>query len=331
MWWSGGSPQNADSIGSSVNEISRETATEQVTVSANGRNHSPVMPGMKATGMNTAMIENVVAATAMPISAVPLSAAVRRSAPICIWRTMFSRTTMASSISTPIASDRPSKVMKLSVKPHSHTPMNAASTEVGSDSAVISVERHELRKAYTTKMVRPAPNTSASITLCRLASASSPPSSVISSLVPCGSSLLISSVSLRTACATETVDASRERVIEMPTLGLPERTLSELISAKPSSMVATCARRTSSLPLRLTTTCWNSSGRSMRPTRRMLFSSRLPRTLPTGALVFWLRSALTTSPTDTLYSRSFSALSSTLSSRRSEPSIFTDATPSIPR
>lgn len=147
MWWSGGSPQKADSIGSRVNEISSETATEHVTVSANGRNHSPVMPGMNATGMNTAMMEKVVAATAMPISAVPLSAAVRRSAPICMWRTMFSRTTMASSISTPIASDKPSSVMKFRVKPHSHTPMKAANTEVGRLSAVINVERHELRKA----------------------------------------------------------------------------------------------------------------------------------------------------------------------------------------
>ena len=62
-----------------------------------------------------------------------------------MWRTMFSRTTIASSISTPIASDRPSSVMKFSVKPHSHTAMKAAITEVGRLSAVISVERQLLR------------------------------------------------------------------------------------------------------------------------------------------------------------------------------------------
>ena len=127
--------------------MKRLTSTEVATVSANGRNHSPAPPPMKATGMNTAMIENVVAVTARPISAVPLRAAVMRSAPRSMWRTMFSRTTMASSISTPIASDRPSSVMKLSVKPHAHTAMNAAMTEVGSDSAVMSVERHEFRNA----------------------------------------------------------------------------------------------------------------------------------------------------------------------------------------
>ena len=56
--------------------MNRLTSTEAATVSAKGRNHSPAPPPMKATGTNTAMIENVVAATARPISAVPLRAAV---------------------------------------------------------------------------------------------------------------------------------------------------------------------------------------------------------------------------------------------------------------
>ena len=127
--------------------MNRLTSTDATTVTANGRNHSPAPPPMKATGTNTAMMENVVAVTARPISAVPLRAAVMRSSPRSMCRTMFSRTTMASSISTPIASDRPSSVMKFSVKPHSHTAMNAAIAEVGSDRPVISVERQEFRKA----------------------------------------------------------------------------------------------------------------------------------------------------------------------------------------
>ena len=134
-------------MGSSVNEIARLTSTEQLTVSAKGRNHSPDTPGMKATGMNTAMMENVVAATASPISAVPSRDAVRRSEPRCMWRTIFSRTTMASSISTPMASESPSRVIKFNVNPHSHTAMKAAMTDVGKLKAVISVERQEFRKA----------------------------------------------------------------------------------------------------------------------------------------------------------------------------------------
>ena len=41
--------------------MKRLTSTEAATVTANGRNHSPAPPPMKATGTNTAMIENVVA------------------------------------------------------------------------------------------------------------------------------------------------------------------------------------------------------------------------------------------------------------------------------
>ena len=69
----------------------------------------------------------------------------------------------------------------------------------------------------------------------------------------------------------------------------------------------------------------------MRPTRRMPFSSSSLRTLPTGAFVFWRDSAFVTSLTDTLYSRSFCACSSTDNSRLSEPFTVTLATPSMAR
>jgi hypothetical protein len=109
--------------------------------------------------------------------------------------------------------------------------------------------------------------------------------------------------------------ASRVRVIDRPTLGLPLRSEKPLSSAKPSRTVATWPRRTSSLPRRLMTICSNSAGDSMRPTSRMLWSSSAPRTLPTGAVAFCARSAATTSVTETANSRSFSACSSTDSAR----------------
>ena len=132
-------------MGSSVNETTRLTMTEATTVSAKGRNHCPDTPGMKATGAKTATMASVVAVTARPISRVPTKAAVRRSAPRSMWRTMFSRTTMASSISTPMASASPSRLMKFSVLPLSQTAMKLATTEVGRLSAVITVERQLLR------------------------------------------------------------------------------------------------------------------------------------------------------------------------------------------
>ena len=45
-----------------------------------------------------------------------------------------------------MAKDRPSKLMKFRVNPHNQTAMKEAMTEVGRDSAVMSVERHEFKK-----------------------------------------------------------------------------------------------------------------------------------------------------------------------------------------
>ena len=71
-----GSGQYADSIGSSENDTNSDTSTEQAMVSASGANHCCARPPMKAMGTNTTTIDNVVAATARPISDVPSRAAV---------------------------------------------------------------------------------------------------------------------------------------------------------------------------------------------------------------------------------------------------------------
>ena len=113
----GGSFQTLDSIGSSVKLTNRLTSTATTTVMPNGKKNLPTMPPMKATGTNTAQIAKVVASTARPISSVPSRAAVWWSLPMPMWRTMFSRTTMASSISSPMHSDSAIIVMKFSVKP----------------------------------------------------------------------------------------------------------------------------------------------------------------------------------------------------------------------
>jgi hypothetical protein len=70
---------------------------------------------MKAMGRKTATMEKVVAVTASPICAVPTRAASKWSIPISTWRTMFSRTTMASSMRMPMARVSPSSVMVFSV------------------------------------------------------------------------------------------------------------------------------------------------------------------------------------------------------------------------
>jgi hypothetical protein len=160
---------------------------------------------MKATGTNTAMIEKVVAATAMAISLVPSCEACTWSLPISMWRTMFSRTTMASSIRIPMASDRPRSDMVFRVNPNAQTAMKEESTETGRARPVMTVERQELRKRKTTRMVRIAPSTSASWTLLTELSTRSPASRTISRLTPWGRVGRRRSTAVFTSLATRVV------------------------------------------------------------------------------------------------------------------------------
>ena len=74
---------------------------------------------------------------------------------------MFSRTTIASSIRMPMASDRPSSDIVFSVKPNASTATNEAMTETGSARPVMTVERQEFRNRNTISTVSSAPSTSA--------------------------------------------------------------------------------------------------------------------------------------------------------------------------
>ena len=100
---------------------------------------------------------------------------------------MFSRTTIASSIRMPIASDRPSSDIVSSLNPSAHTAMKLASTEIGSATPVITVDRHEFRNRNTTSTVSAAPSKSASSTLRTAWSTRSPESFTRSNFVPLGS------------------------------------------------------------------------------------------------------------------------------------------------
>jgi hypothetical protein len=77
---------------------------------------------------------------------------------------MFSRTTIASSMSSPMHSDRAMSVRKFSVKPNTYTAMKVAITAIGSVSPVMIVLRHECRKRKTMKIVSSAPSTIVSFT-----------------------------------------------------------------------------------------------------------------------------------------------------------------------
>ncbi len=69
---------------------------------------------------------------------------------------MFSRTTMASSINSPMASDSPISVSMFRVNPRRVMTMNVLITDTGSASPVITVLRQLFRKRNTIRTVRNA-------------------------------------------------------------------------------------------------------------------------------------------------------------------------------
>ena len=106
-----------DNIGVKVRATKPEIKTATATAIPNSLNSLPTLPERNASGTNTATRAIVVEITANPISLLPSIAACHRLFPISIWRYIFSRTTIASSTTSPIAKTKPSKVRILIVNP----------------------------------------------------------------------------------------------------------------------------------------------------------------------------------------------------------------------
>ena len=134
----------------------------KVTVSPKLRQKRPTSPPMKATGKKIAISETVVATTASTISFDPVTAASqgeRFSSSMC--RKMFSSTMIASSITMPVETDRPSIVMLFSVKPAHRMAKKVAMIDVGMDTAAMSAGRQfrHPRNTQTMRLARRAPRT----------------------------------------------------------------------------------------------------------------------------------------------------------------------------
>ena len=101
-------------------------------VNANCWKSSPVVPGKKATGMNTDISTSDVATTAPPISriarAVAWNGLVLSST---MWRTIFSKTTIASSTTRPVARVNPKSVSVLIENPSIFIAANVPISETG--------------------------------------------------------------------------------------------------------------------------------------------------------------------------------------------------------
>ena len=286
-----------------------------------------MMPPMKPIGRNTATTVSVVASTASPISCVPSSAACRWLLPMLAWRTMFSRTTMASSISRPIDSDSASRVMTLRVKPASLRANRVPIRAIGSVSPVITVLRHEPRNSHTISTVSSAPSNRVARTLARLRRTCSAVLRSTVTRVPAGRAACIKASAALTASAVATTLAPRAAVISMASAGVPLTSARLLRSSAPSRTVATSASRMLR-PARLATTSELKS--LILPSRlstRRLMSWPLARTRPAGVSRLSRLSASTTSLAASPSAWRRTGSRSMRTSRRLRPTSLTSPTP----
>ncbi len=205
-----GGGMRAASIGVRVSATNSENITAAATVTPNSPRNEPTRPSTKITGRKTTAMERVAAVAAKAIWRVPFEAASKGASPASRCRSMFSSTTMASSITTPTARARASRVMMLRVAPKIHITPKLAMMESGMAVATMSVGRVRRRKTKTTRVARKAPKTSAnwvSATESRMDWEKSmmPSQSAIS--MPAGANFFSSSTRSRTSVAIATVFA----------------------------------------------------------------------------------------------------------------------------
>ena len=324
-----GSCHLEESIGSRVNDTKRETSTAKATVIPNWKKKRPTIPFMNATGTKTATMEKVVASTASPISAVPARAASKWSSPCSRCRTMFSRTTIASSMRRPMARDSAISVITLSVIPMKFMTMKEEMTEIGRVSPVITVERHELRKQKTMKIVRIPPRIKVVWTSSTESRIMIEASRTISILVPGGSSGCRRAISFFTSSTTETVFAPDCFWMSSATAGTPFTSARDRGSSIPSTTPATSPSSTGRPFLCPITIDGNRDTSTGFPETRNGNSDPSLVNRPRGVLTFSDRIPAITSSTP-IPSASRRAWSmSTLTSRLEEPTRSTFPTPGM--
>ena len=177
------------------------------------------MPLIKATGTNIAAITTVVEITAKTTKSAPLLAALKGSSPFSLCRKMLSRTTIASSITTPTARLKARSVMLLSVNPRKYIKVKVTRNEVGMDRKIMKVLKKLRRKNSTTRPVINIARMMAYWTSPMDATIKSPRSTAISIVMPSGSCFCTSSKTFLTSFDTDTVFAPDCFLTPRPTAG----------------------------------------------------------------------------------------------------------------
>ena len=240
---------------------------------------------------------------------------------------MFSRTTMASSISNPMQSESAISVSALSVKPKAYSAMKVATTEIGSVSAVITVLRHDARNRKTMMTVSTPPSMMVRLTPSTLAFTYFDWSERMVSSMSLGRSFFKRSIAALTPTPTSTVLLPRTLSMSRLIARTPSMRAKLVCSLLPSTMVATSPSRTCRPSRRATTRLAKSDTCLKRASTRTDLSFWPIVMLPTGASILSLRSAASNWSTPMRRARSLATSGSIWISRVEEPLILTVATP----
>ena len=156
----------AQRAGQSVRADTHDRPTAEAIVTPNWVKNEPDVPGMKATGMNTAINTSVHDTTATDTSLMASRVACLASViPPSIFAITASTTTMASSTTVPMASTRAKSVRMLSENPASDTMAKVPSRETIIEIEGIIVALKFCRKKNTTRITRMMAMMSVSTTL----------------------------------------------------------------------------------------------------------------------------------------------------------------------
>ena len=205
---------------------------------------------------------------------------------------MFSRTTMASSMSRPTESVSAISVIMLMVNPNRFMKKKVPMSAMGNVSPVMTVERHEFRNRNTISTVSSAPSMSVRRTLSTDTRMGRDPSVICSSRMPGGTSALSASTAAFSPSVTAMVFSSCAFCTCSSSVRWPLYSARLSTSSVLSLTRATCDKYTGDPPRRATMMDSKSFGFLRRASTCTTRSRSALLSVPTGRSWFSLRTAV---------------------------------------
>ncbi len=153
------------SVGVQLSASASDVSSAMPTVTASARKNVPVTPVIATSGRNTTIGVIVEPTSGALISWMALRIASPRDCPLSRCITMFSTTTIASSMTRPTAAARPPSVIRLKLSPSSRRTMNVTASVAGITSPATSEVPQSRRNSTMMSDASTSPRITASRTL----------------------------------------------------------------------------------------------------------------------------------------------------------------------